>query len=137
VLEFEYRVIGAEPTTHRVRPIQPVTPPRVAAAIAEHNRPVRWRVVAFDMDVPDFMDRGGDVFPLDPSAPPVSAVEVLDGLRATPGYAAYHDRLAAWPAAEGASPSTSTRSPAGRPPRSVVLVCRARRGPTAGRRRHR
>jgi hypothetical protein len=79
VLEFEYRVIGAEPTTHRVRPTQPVMPRRVIAAIAEHNRPVRWRVVAYDTNVPDFMDRGGDIFPLDSTAPPSSAVEAFCG----------------------------------------------------------
>ncbi len=49
--------------------------------------------------------------------------EVLDGLRAAPGYAAYHDRFAAWLAAEGVPLDVDDFT--GRPPRSVVLVPRA------------
>jgi hypothetical protein len=79
VLEFEYRVIGAEPTTHKVRPTQEIAPRLVKAAIAEDNRPIRWRVVAYDTDLPDFVDRGGDIFPLDSTAPPSSAVKAFCG----------------------------------------------------------
>jgi macrolide glycosyltransferase len=49
--------------------------------------------------------------------------EVLDGLRAAPGYAAYHERFAAWLAAEGVPVDVDAFT--GRPPRSVVLVPRA------------
>jgi MGT family glycosyltransferase len=49
--------------------------------------------------------------------------EVLDGLRAAPGYAAYHGRFAAWLAAEGVPVDVDAFT--GRPPRSVVLVPRA------------
>jgi hypothetical protein len=79
VLEFEYRVIGAEPTTHKIRPTQEIAPRLVKAAIAEDNRPIRWRVVAYDTDLPDFVDRGGDIFPLDSTAAPSSAVKAFCG----------------------------------------------------------
>ena len=46
--------------------------------------------------------------------------EVLDGLRAAPGYAAYHERFAAWLTAEDVPVDVDTFT--GRPPRSVVLV---------------
>ena len=49
--------------------------------------------------------------------------EVLDGLRAAPGYAAYHERFAAWLAAEDVPVDVDAFT--GRPPRSVVLVPRA------------
>ena len=49
--------------------------------------------------------------------------DVLDGLRAAPGYAAYHERFAAWLAAEDVPLDVDAF--AGRPPRSVVLVPRA------------
>jgi MGT family glycosyltransferase len=49
--------------------------------------------------------------------------EVLDGLRAAPGHAAYHERFAAWLSAEGVPLDVDTFT--GRPPRSVVLVPRA------------
>ena len=49
--------------------------------------------------------------------------EVLDGLRAAPGYAAYHERFAAWLTAEDVPVDVDTFT--GRPPRSVVLVPRA------------
>ena len=64
MLEFQYRVVGAEPTTHKVRPVQEITPRLVKTSIAEDGRPIRWRVVAYDTDLPDFVDRGGDIFPL-------------------------------------------------------------------------
>jgi hypothetical protein len=85
VLEFEYRVIGAETTTHKVRPkLQPATPRRVKASISEHNRPIRWRVIAYDTNLPDFIDRGGDIFPLANGGgvevdPPSSAVDAHCG----------------------------------------------------------
>jgi hypothetical protein len=78
VLEFEYRVIGGEPTTHKSRPAaQPIMPRQVFASIPEGQ--IRWRVVAHDTDMPDFIDRGGDIFPLDTTAPPSSAVEAFCG----------------------------------------------------------
>ena len=46
--------------------------------------------------------------------------EVLDGLRAAPGYAAYHGRFAAWLSAEGVPLDVDAFT--GRPPRSVVLA---------------
>jgi macrolide glycosyltransferase len=49
--------------------------------------------------------------------------DVLDGLRAAPGYAAYHERFGAWLAAEGVPVGVDAFT--GRPPRSVVLVPRA------------
>jgi macrolide glycosyltransferase len=49
--------------------------------------------------------------------------EVLDGLRADPGYPAYHQRFAAWLAAEHVPLDVDTFT--GRPTRSVVLVPRA------------
>ena len=49
--------------------------------------------------------------------------EVLDGLRAVPGYAAYQERFAAWLAAEDVPLEVDAFT--GRPPRSVVLVPRA------------
>jgi MGT family glycosyltransferase len=49
--------------------------------------------------------------------------EVLDGLRAVPGYAAYQERFATWLAAEGVPLDVDAFT--GRPPRSVVLVPRA------------
>jgi MGT family glycosyltransferase len=49
--------------------------------------------------------------------------EVLDSLRAAPGYAAYHQRFGAWLAAEDVDVDVDAF--AGRPPRSVVLVPRA------------
>jgi hypothetical protein len=78
VLEFEYRVIGGETTTHKSRPAaQPIMPRQVSASIPEGQ--IRWRVVAHDTDMPDFIDRGGDIFPLDTTAPPSSAVEAFCG----------------------------------------------------------
>jgi hypothetical protein len=45
VLEFEYRVIGGEPTAHKSRPAaQPIMPRQVIASIPEGQ--IRWRVVA-------------------------------------------------------------------------------------------
>jgi hypothetical protein len=79
VLEFQYRVVGAEPTTHKVRPVQEITPRLVKTSIAEDGRPIRWRVVAYDTDLPDFVDRGGDIFPLDSTASPSSAVKAFCG----------------------------------------------------------
>src|SRR5215218_1539620 len=49
--------------------------------------------------------------------------EVLDGLRAAPGHAAYHERFAAWLSAEEVPLDVDTFT--GQPPRSVVLVPRA------------
>jgi macrolide glycosyltransferase len=49
--------------------------------------------------------------------------EVLDALRASSGYAAYHERFAAWLAAEDIALEVDMFT--GRPPRSVVLVPRA------------
>jgi len=49
--------------------------------------------------------------------------DVLDGLRAAPGYAAYHERFAAWLTAEDVPLDVDAF--AGRPPRAVVLVPRA------------
>jgi macrolide glycosyltransferase len=49
--------------------------------------------------------------------------EVLDALRSAPGYAAYHDRFAAWLATERIPLEVDAFT--GRPPRSVVLVPRA------------
>ena len=49
--------------------------------------------------------------------------EVLDGLRAVPGYTAYQERFAAWLAAEDVPLEVDAFT--GRPPRSVVLVPRA------------
>ncbi len=78
VLEFEYRVIGGEPTTHKsLPPAQQITPRQVVASIPESQ--IRWRVVAHDTDLPDFIDRGGDIFPLDATAPPSSAVDAFCG----------------------------------------------------------
>jgi MGT family glycosyltransferase len=49
--------------------------------------------------------------------------DVLDGLRAAPGYAVHHERFAAWLTAEDVPLDVDAF--AGRPPRSVVLVPRA------------
>jgi MGT family glycosyltransferase len=49
--------------------------------------------------------------------------EILDGLHAAPGYAAYHERFAAWLAAEDVPVEVNAFT--GRPPRSVVLIPRA------------
>ena len=49
--------------------------------------------------------------------------EVLDALRATPGYAAYRERFTAWLTAEKIPLEVDAFT--GRPPRSVVLVPRA------------
>lgn len=49
--------------------------------------------------------------------------DVLDGLRAAPGYAAYQERFAGWLAAEDVPLDVDTFT--GRPERSVVLVPRA------------
>jgi MGT family glycosyltransferase len=49
--------------------------------------------------------------------------EVLDGLRAAPGHAAYHERFAAWLAAEDVPLGVDEFT--GRPTRSVVLIPRA------------
>ena len=49
--------------------------------------------------------------------------EVIDGLRAAPGYAAYHQRFAAWLAAEDVPIDVDAFT--GQPPRSVVLIPRA------------
>lgn len=49
VLEFEYRVIGGEPTTHRARPPAQSSYGYVTTYIPE--RQIRWRVVAYETDL--------------------------------------------------------------------------------------
>lgn len=53
VLEFEYRVIGGEPTTHKSRPVQNGSVGEVKTYIPE--RQVRWRVVAHETDITELL----------------------------------------------------------------------------------
>jgi hypothetical protein len=66
VLEFEYRVVGGEPTTHKSRPsVQEPLPHNILVALGEHQ--VVWRAVARETDLTEL-----------PGGPPHADITAVD-----------------------------------------------------------